>query len=116
MKTYKNSMTVEHSFEDIYLPGSFNNKHSERQPVVKDQAYFDKMNQLVKQKKQKQQQGGQQFFTDFIEDDPLQIDLKIDGLRTIRHIPIEIVGVYGYQQELREQPGKTLNVIVNINS
>ena len=33
---------------------------------------------------------------DFIEDEPLAIDLKINGVDKILKIPLDIVGVYSY--------------------
>jgi hypothetical protein len=36
------------------------------------------------------------YFNDDIENEPLTIDIKIEGITKIVNIPIEIVGVYSY--------------------
>lgn len=58
---------------------------------------------------------------DQIEDDPLTIDVKIDGIDKITGIPLDIVGVFsyptfaacGHQGKEIKQP---VNVIVNVNA
>jgi len=47
----------------------------------------------IKRKKQTNQSLGTQ---DFIEEEPVAIDLKVEGLRKMRAIPIEQVGVHSY--------------------
>ena len=76
----------------------------------------------LKQQKSSEFQGIQ----DFIEDEPLTIDLKISGLAKRHHIPIERVGVHSYEAEglCQEQDGeggfdlvaKPVGLIVNVKT
>ena len=37
------------------------------------------------------------FIQDFIEEEPLTIDLKIEGIKKLQYIPIEHVGVHSFR-------------------
>ena len=43
------------------------------------------------------QPKARRFDKDFIEDEPLAIDLKVSGISKIRKIPLDVVGTYSFQ-------------------
>ena len=60
---------------------------------------------------------------DYIEDEPLTIDLKINGIEKITLVPLDIVGVYSFASEgLCKKEGtdfdvvESINLVVNVNT
>lgn len=95
--------------------------------ITKDHNYFELQKLNIKElKKHSKDIEGDQYFNDYIEDEPVSIDLKIDGINKLTNLPIEIVGIYSYQANLSsfdlsstktsKSDDSLVNVIVNINS
>ena len=40
--------------------------------------------------------------TDFIEGEPLTIDIKIDGANKIKKVSLDLVGVYSYETKIKK--------------
>jgi hypothetical protein len=89
--------------------------------VSKDHSFFNSQLQDLKRTKDDQKIAP----SDYIESEPLAIDLKIQGLSKIKKVPLDIVGVYSYQTEGECQQNigfqsemvlRPINVIVNINT
>ena len=64
-----------------------------------------------------------QIDNDYIEDEPLTIDLKILGIDLITEVPLDIVGVYSFaSQGLCKKEGanfgimEPINLVVNVNT
>ena len=78
----------------IEIEGDFNNSNLD---LIKarfvDHEEFEYQLLEIKRKKQNNLHTGTM---DFIEDEPMTIDLKIEGLKKMIHIPIEQVGVHSY--------------------
>ena len=97
------------------LPGTCQNIGEVKPQFLKHK--FFKRQKCSKQVKK----VNQSILADQIEDDPMTIDIKIDGIDKIKNVPLDIVGVFSYPSyglcshegaELKEP----INVIVNINA
>lgn len=78
------------------IKGCTKNDPSELLPVTKDSNHFQ-LQKLNNKHIKRMKRDDQIMFNDYIEDEPLTIDLKISGIRKVANLPIEIVGVYSYQ-------------------
>jgi hypothetical protein len=58
--------------------------------------------------------------TDFIEQDPITIDIKIEGITKLENIQMDIVGIYSFRTTAACDPGnlskRCISNIINIPS
>ena len=98
----------------VDIKASMHQFSTDKVKVFKDQQFFTRQKQLLQQREQTKKLDGQQYFNDIIEDEPIQIDIKINGLQKVRNIPIEMVGVYSMKTVTNKN--EDMNILVNINT
>lgn len=108
----------------IVMDGNFQNAQGTSGAAFRNHEEFEKQMADIKLKQQKSSEF--QGIQDFIEDEPLTVDLKISGIVKRHHIPIERVGVHSYEAEglCQEQDGqggsylvsKPVGLIVNVKT
>lgn len=72
--------------------------------------FFQNQKQIIEERENRKIQDGKQEIrlNDKIEEEPITIDLKIEGIKKISKIPIENVGVFSFFADV-EEPETVVN-------